>query len=117
MSWRYFKFEEFACPCCGKNETDEALIDFLDDARKEAGIPFIITSGYRCPRHNEEIGGKPDSAHLKGLAADILCRTSQERFKIVQALIWVGFRRIGIGKNFVHADLDFDKPYPVIWLY
>ena len=32
------------------------------------------------------------------------------------ALIKVGFRRIGVGKSFIHSDLDNDKPN-AIWLY
>jgi len=28
-----------------------------------------------------------------------------------------GFRRIGIGRNFVHVDNDASLPNPTIWLY
>ncbi len=34
------------------------------------GHPVIVTSGYRCPDLNDEIGGADDSAHLYGCAAD-----------------------------------------------
>lgn len=115
--WRYFKLEEFACPCCGRNEIDHYLVDLLDEARNVAGIPFYITSGFRCEKRNREVGGVPDSAHIKGLAADIYAADSKTRFKIVEALIEVGIQRIGIAKGFIHADIDMDKPRPALWLY
>ena len=31
---------------------------------------FMITSGYRCPIGNDGAGGKPDSHHVRGRAAD-----------------------------------------------
>lgn len=115
--WKHFKLNEFRCPCCGKVLIDEHLVDMLDQAREIAGVPFVITSGYRCRKHNEEIGGKPNSAHLKGQAADIAVRDSQNRYAILRALLEVGFMRIGIAKDFIHADIDWSKPHPVIWVY
>lgn len=35
--------------------------------------PIHVNSGYRCPDLNAAVGGAPDSLHMKGLAADILC--------------------------------------------
>jgi len=93
------------------------LIDKLNMARQRAGIPFKLNSGKRTKAQNKKAGGVKDSAHLKGLAVDIRARTSKARFKIVKALLEVGFKRIGIGKTFVHADLDKKKAQVVIWLY
>lgn len=115
--WRYFRYEEFECPCCHENHTDPTLIDLLDEARAIAGIPFIITSGYRCPSHNKAVNGKPRSAHLKGLAADILATSSKRRFLIVHALLKVGFKRIGIHSKFIHADISPSLPSPTLFLY
>lgn len=115
--FKYMDTEEFKCPCCGKNEISTQFVNLLDKARKMAGTPFIINSGYRCHKHNKEIDGKPDSAHLKGLAADIQAKGSLHRFLIVKALIDVGFQRIGIYPTFIHADMDMvDKTQEVIWL-
>jgi len=115
-NWKYFKIEEFRCPCCGTNLIHTELVDKLDEAREKAGIPFKITSGYRCPKHNAAIGGVENSAHIKGLAADILCTNSDTRFKIIKALLEVGFRRIGIGEHHIHVDIDITKPMDVIFL-
>lgn len=114
---RYFKPEEFKCPCCGECKIHKDLVVSLDMAREMAGIPFVITSGFRCEKHNREVGGKPDSAHLKGWAVDIKATDSRTRYKIITALINCGFNRIGIAKNFIHADKDPDKPKEVIWVY
>ena len=89
----------------------------LDDERLYAGRPFFITSGIRSPKVNSEVGGSPDSAHLTGHAADIRCTSSQYRWHIVDALMAVGFRRIGIAETFIHVDTDPTKPQNVIWLY
>lgn len=37
-------------------------------------LPFgtmIVSSGYRCSRLNDSVGGKPNSQHLLGMAVDI----------------------------------------------
>ena len=88
----------------------------LDEAREIAGIPFIINSAYRSPEHPLSIKN-PSSSHIKGLAVDIKATASVTRFKIVQALIEVGFNRIGIADTFIHVDLDLDKTQNVIWTY
>jgi len=35
--------------------------------------PLHVNSGYRCPELNAKIGGAKSSAHMSGLAADIVC--------------------------------------------
>ena len=48
------------------------LIDrVLDPVREHWGLPIRVTSGYRCPELNEEVGGVEDSWHMDGCAADI----------------------------------------------
>ena len=88
----------------------------LDEAREFAGIPFIINSAYRSPNHPLSVKN-PSSSHIKGLAVDIKATDNATRFKIVEALISVGFTRIGIADTFIHVDLDFDKRQNIIWTY
>jgi len=114
---QYFEESEFSCPCCGKGTISSEMKLFLSAARRIAGIPFVINSAFRCRRHNVEVGGLPTSSHLKGLAVDLKCKNSKERFKILSALLLIGFKRIGIGENFIHADLDDSKPDKIIFLY
>jgi uncharacterized protein YcbK (DUF882 family) len=117
MSYKHFVLEEFQCPCCKEVNMNDEFVKLLDIARGFTKVKFIIESGYRCEKHNAEVGGKPNSAHLVGKASDIKCLSSTERYEIVRALLLAGFNRIGIGKNFVHVDNDETKPHNVIWTY
>jgi len=114
---KHFTLDEFRCPCCGSVQMDKDFVILLDLARTIAGIPFVITSGYRCEKHNKEIGGVSDSAHIKGLASDIKVKNSSDRYVILDALRKVGFNRFGIGPDFIHVDCDDTKPQNVIWTY
>jgi zinc D-Ala-D-Ala carboxypeptidase len=96
---------------------DANFLNKLDEARERAGIPFVINSAYRTPEHNAKIGGKPNSSHLKGLAVDISVTNSRQRFIVLNALLDVGFTRIGIADTFIHVDLDSGKSKEVIWTY
>lgn len=112
---RNFTLDEFSCPCCGEVQMDYEQIEMLDEARELAGVPFKVNSGYRCKKHNENVGGSPNSSHPKGYATDIAVRDSESRFKILKALLEVGFTRIGVYKTFIHCDNDPDKPQGVCW--
>ncbi len=117
LGFKYFKEDEFKCKCgCGLNNSSHLMKAMLDSAREEAGVPFKINSGTRCEQHNKNVGGSPTSSHVKGLAVDISVTTSADRDKILRALIKAGFKRIGIYKTFIHADIDTKKPTNVIWL-
>jgi uncharacterized protein YcbK (DUF882 family) len=96
---------------------EEELLKRLDFARELANTPFKITSGYRTKEHNRKVGGVPNSSHCKGLAADIYCDSNINRWRIIDSLIKARFTRIGIGKNFIHCDIDEDKANGVIFLY
>ena len=111
---KFFKLSEFDCKCCGQNKMNRRFLFCLDYARERAGVPFIITSGFRCEK---AASGKKN--HSEGIAADIRAMNSQERFKILEALLDTGFRRIGINKDkkFIHVDQSEIKSQQVIWVY
>lgn len=111
---RYFNLEEFNCPCCNVQHMDALFLAQIDNAREYAGVPFFVTSGYRCDRHNKEAKSSSNN-HPSGKAADISCTNSVDRMKIVKALIRAGFRRIGIDKTYIHVD-SMDK-IECLWLY
>ena len=95
----------------------DVLVYPLDYARTISGIPYKLTSACRNPEQNKKAGGKDTSSHLDGWAVDILADNSVSRFKIIMGLIRAGFTRIGIGKDFIHADKDPNKPAEVTWVY
>ena len=119
MKMKYFNYEEFDSPDMqGSGKLmDEQLLHMLDAARKEYGKPIVVNSGYRSEAHNKKVGGKPSSSHLKGLAVDIACKSSLDRFKLYNVLRKVGFKRFGIGGTFIHVDIDKSKTQNVIWTY
>jgi uncharacterized protein YcbK (DUF882 family) len=115
----HFDESEFLCPDCGagKGKISPALIETLEDIREFAGIPIQITSGYRCPTRNASVGGKPDSAHLTGEAADFWVSGDRDRFKFLEAIFIYGPTRCGIGKDFLHIDVSHTLPNEACWLY
>lgn len=112
-----FTSEEFRCSCCKTEMMKQSFISMLQEARTIAGVPFDISSGFRCEFHNAQVGGKKGGAHPNGNAADIRCGDSITRGKILSAAREVGFTRIGISKAFIHLDNDPTKPQNVTWLY
>lgn len=97
------------------NNMSRPFIQMLQQARCKAGVPFKINSGYRTLAHNKKVGGVSNSAHTLGVACDIKCENSQDRYLIVKALLEVGFTRIGVYETFIHCDIDPTKPQKVIW--
>lgn len=88
----------------------------LDQAREIANSPFRITSGKRTVLENEQtLNSVSDSSHLTGLAVDLSCTGSEERYAMVKALLAVGFNRIGVYSAHIHVDCDTSKPQNVIW--
>ena len=57
----------------------------LQPIRTKIGIPFDITSWYRCPKLNKAVGGVSTSAHLSGTAIDMGIRgkTTKESFNLI----------------------------------
>lgn len=116
---KYFKISEFDSPDIkgsGKKMKQSTLL-LLDECREIAGIPFIISSGYRSVKHNRKVGGVTNSSHRKGYAVDIRCKGVSGKFKIINAALKVGFNRIGVSSMFVHLDNDPNKKQNVIWTY
>lgn len=65
MNTKHFKESELACNCCGETRPSVALMIVLEDVRVNLGVT-IITSGYRCFKHNTNVGGAKGSRHLHG---------------------------------------------------
>ena len=113
----YFTKDEFRCKCCGEVRVSAWLIHLLNKLREAFGKAIIIESGYRCKKHNKEEGGSATSSHLKGVAVDIRCLDDGDRYRLIVLALQVGFTRIGVGKNFIHLDVDEHKTQKVIWGY
>jgi uncharacterized protein YcbK (DUF882 family) len=99
---------------------------WLDKVREKAGHAMRVTSCYRSPAHNVEVGGAQDSAH-----EDVPCNAvdvqpfltpddphgNRARFAIVSAAMALGCTRIGIYPDgSVHLDrTEEHRPALVLW--
>lgn len=104
---QYFSSTEFDCHCsrsdCDITYIDSDLIEYLTKKREEIGKPFIIQSGFRCTRHNRDVGGKPGSIHLQGKAADISV-VGEDMFKLADKFEDADGLGRYPGRHFCHVD-------------
>lgn len=105
------EFDSPDAPGSGQNISQE-LLDKLNRARRYAGIPFKINSGYRTVAHNTAVGGKPKSAHLTGEAADIAALHPATRYTVLFSLSQAGFRRFEVTPWHIHVDTAHDDDHP-----
>jgi len=117
MKLKHFEIEEFNCKETGANNMSPNFLIMIDRLRELCDFPFVITSGYRSDKHSAE-RDKPNGGgtHTKGIAADIAVSSGFERYMIVEKAIELGFKGIGVAKEFVHVDLR-NSNYPVLWTY
>jgi uncharacterized protein YcbK (DUF882 family) len=104
----HFSKKDLACRCCGRLRVDPRLIDALEALRQLAGAPIVIHAGYRCPTHNQAVGGIPNSEHTRGLAADIDIPGLNLQQMYDFACEVLEFAEGGIGAydtNFLHVDV------------
>lgn len=114
-----FNLAEFACKDGTPVPADlipnvELLAKNLQVLRDHLGEPIHINSGYRSPAHNEKVGGKKNSKHMKAMAADITCKskTPKQLAAIIEKLIAAKKMKqggIGIYPGFVHYDVRGSK--------
>ena len=65
----------------------------LQPLRDSLGCPVIVSSGFRCAELNNKVGGRPNSEHLLGEAADFV--VPQRKLKDVF--------------NYIKAHLPYDQ--------
>lgn len=127
LNLKFFHLSEFDSkdyPGSGINMHPEFL-ERIDEVRRVFGKPMVINSGYRTIYQNQAVNGSLRSSHLDGLAVDVRCTNSRDRFDLIEAFLEVGFTRLGIADTFIHADLSDQiegehsglKDGNVIWTY
>ena len=108
-----FNLQEFECthPEHRHVKVDDELVNKLQELRTELGQALIITSAYRCPERNEQVGGAEQSQHLKGTAADVILNNLNYDIKeIADKAKEIGFTGIGLYNNFIHLDVREGRP-------
>lgn len=102
---------DFRCRCsfpeCVTTYIDDDLVTALEELI-ETAEEFVINSGYRCAKWNEQIGGEKNSFHLSGMAADIQSLTKLTGAQMARLAADVdAFNAGGIGTatNWIHVDV------------
>lgn len=100
--------KKIPCSCCGKGDLVSELYAVLELVRVFYNVPIIITSGYRCPIHNANVGGGKKSQHLLGTAADIVVK-GVDPLEVYHFLDSLFPNQYGLGlyieDGFVHVDV------------
>lgn len=79
------KYNILNVPTEAEKRSLQRLIDnVLDPARELLGKPITVSSGYRCKKLNEKVGGSNTSQHVKGEAADIQTYDCMYLFKLIR---------------------------------
>lgn len=97
--------EQYTPPLEVINKLQALTQHVLQPIRDGLGQPIKITSGYRCPRLNKAVGGKPASQHQKGEAADINLGSKELNKKLY---------------DWIKHNLDFDQlinEYNLTWVH
>lgn len=113
MKYGFFDSKEFASrdgaeSPYGPMQVQEPLIELLNAIRRDYGKPIVVTSGYRSPDHNREVGGVANSYHVQGLAADIRpVEANKDDLPLLRDICirLNGTGGVGIYDTFVHVDV------------
>ena len=115
--WKNFSPREIACKGTGRVLVNEAALDKLQALRDKLGIPILLTSAYRSPQHNRNVGGAPRSLHMQGTAFDVRME-NQNPTAFEAAARKVGFTGFGYypRSGFIHIDTGpartWGTPFP-----
>lgn len=97
------------------------VLNVLDPLRAMIARPIIITSGYRCQRVNELVGGSKTSQHLSGKAADFHVQeyTPQQMDMVYRTIqMYYDFDQLIFypSKNIIHISWNGDKNRQESWV-
>ena len=81
----------------------------LEPARALLNTPLIVTSGYRCPALNKEVGGSKRSQHLNATAADFIINSKnmslEEAFVTLTESPFLHYGQLILERNWIHISL------------
>lgn len=117
--FHYFSKEQdsrlFTCSQTAEAGISTAFVHRLDELRHRCGFAFKISSGYRSPKHTAEAKKASPGTHSQGIAADILVFGGDQRRRVVEEAIKMGFNGIGVAEEFVHVDTR--ETAEIMWTY
>ena len=101
---------QIACPCCNGLIIMQSLKNMILDLEIELGREILVTSLYRCEKHNAACGGAANSYHMRGMAVDCFVKKSDQPDFIKKAR-YCGAGGIGIGESFIHCDMGPERSW------
>jgi hypothetical protein len=117
---KYFSTSEFTCQCnfldCKDQKISKSLITKLEHVREKAKQPLIVTSAFRCGKHQAFLRASgvntvvaQVSQHELGNAVDITPKDQKDvRGKFLE-ICSEEFDAIGLSDRFLHVDLRTGK--------
>lgn len=127
---RHFSKEELACRCCDAMMFDERAYDHLEALRAVYGGPIPISSGYRCPLHNQEVASSGSNGpHTVIEASNVTIDVpifGSAAWALVSAAMILRWPGIGLHQKGSHAGrmIHLDRclpadgrPRPTVWTY
>lgn len=123
----HFSTAEFACQCsyadCKEQRISKSLIKKVEAIRVEVGQPLVVTSAYRCQKHQAYIRSSGQSTvvaqklsqHELGKAVDIRPKDALGIRTTFLAICEKQFQAIGLSDRFLHCDLR--GPDKIRWEY
>jgi hypothetical protein len=90
----------------------KVLAAALEQIRAAVGRPITVNCGYRCLALNRIVGGSSTSAHMQGLAADIVCKglSAKDLALQVQKLGVTNLDQLIYEGTWVHVGLALERP-------
>ena len=93
-------------------ENLKKVMYILDMVRVHMGKPIFVSSGYRCKKINEMVGGVQNSMHTKGLAADFrteeredisimfeFLNKNKSKFQIKELIRYTNFIHVAVSES------------------
>lgn len=118
----HFTVAEMACRHCSECLMGAGFMAQLEALRAEYGHPMVISSGYRCPEHNEAVSTTgSDGPHTTGCAVDVLV-SGALAYTLLSLALKYGMTGMGVMQHgphdtrFIHLD-SVPRPEPTIWSY
>ena len=120
----YFHRDEIQCKChCNIYNVEEEHIEILNQIRVELNRKMWVTSGCRCPDHNDAVGGADNSGHITTetnpcTEYDIYCVSGGFRYDLVGLCYKYKVPRIGVyySSPIVHIGFSNLLPQGTMWV-
>ena len=126
---RHFNEDELRCKCgCGKMLFTDRAVGYLEDLRVAVGFPLPVSSGYRCPSHNDRVSSTgafgPHTVYSDDNVTVDLRVLGGSALEVLRQALALGFTGVGVsqkgprGTRFVHLDrLPVGGRHPRSWLW